>query len=278
LKHTPFGNTFTKDIAIAAIEGEGLGRDDHPDLLAISFSSTDAVGHKFGPNSVEVQDTYLRLDQDMADIFKALDSKVGEGQYLVFLTADHAVSQIPQYMLDNKVPAGYYDGEQVKDRLEQFLDDKYGKKDWIKNYSNFQFFLNKEIIPIDDYEHIVKDLIHVLLKEEGIHNALRGEDLMLGHFSEGNLSLAQNGFNQKRSGDIAIILEAGWMEHGATGTTHGSPYSYDTHVPLYWYGKTIPKGKHIKDHIEITDIARTVSDILSIQEPNGCMGGVIEFD
>ncbi|MCI5058413.1 MAG: alkaline phosphatase family protein [Flavobacteriales bacterium] len=278
LKHTPFGNTYTKDIALAAIKGAGIGKDDDPDLLTISFSSTDAVGHKFGPNSVEVQDTYLRLDQDMAEIFKTLDTEVGEEQYLVFLTADHAVAQIPQYMMDNKVPSGYYKGEEVKEELEQFLDEKYGKKDWIKNYSNFQFFLNKEVIPIDDYETVVKDLIHVLLKQEGVHNAIRGEDLMLGHFNEGNLGLAQSGYNQKRSGDIVIILEAGWMERGPTGTTHGSPYAYDTHVPLYWYGKTIPKGKRVKERVEITDIARTVSDILSVQEPNGCQGDIIKFE
>ncbi len=145
IKAVPYGNTIVKDFAEAAIIGENLGQTENlTDFLAISFSSTDYVGHQFGVDSKEIQDSYLRLDKDLADFFNFLDEKVGKDNYTLFLTADHAAVQVPSYLQTLKIPSGYFDNSDFKNKANAFLEDQYKSDDLIENVSNFQIFLNKE--------------------------------------------------------------------------------------------------------------------------------------
>ncbi|WP_299434428.1 alkaline phosphatase PafA [uncultured Maribacter sp.] len=273
LKHTPFGNSLTTDFAIAALDGENLGKDEITDFLSISFSSTDYVGHKFGVNSKEIEDTYLRLDQDLARVFNALDKKVGKGEYTLFLTADHAAIHVPGYLKDNKIPAGYAEFKSLKSKLNEFLQYAYGTTDIVKSFSNFQLFLDHKIIKNLELEiGIVQESIaKEILKYNYINRVYTAEQMWSQQYTRGIPYILQNGYNQKRSGDILFVLAPGVISYGKTGSTHGSPQIYDTHVPLLFYGKGIKKGNTVI-RTEIPDIAPTIATLLGISFPNGTTG------
>ncbi|MFD2101690.1 alkaline phosphatase PafA [Flagellimonas iocasae] len=274
LRKTPFGNSILADFALAALEGEDLGADTITDFLAISFSSTDYVGHFFGVNSKEVQDTYIRLDQDLARIFAALDEKVGDGEYTVFLTADHAAINVPAYLADQKIPAGYLDIAGMQEEFNEFLQYKYGTTDVVKNISNNQIFLDHKIltnldIDLDDAE---EDIAKELLTYEAVNQVYTGHQMWANDYSEGIPYILQNGYNQKRSGDILFVQRPGFIfSSGRTGSTHGSPMIYDTHAPLLFYGKGIKQGSTV-NRTEIPDIAPTLAVLLGIAFPNGTTG------
>ncbi|MGH1383337.1 alkaline phosphatase PafA [Kordia sp.] len=277
LKATAYGNNLTTDFAIAAIKGENLGQDNDTDFLAVSYSSTDYVGHRFGVNSKEIQDTYLRLDQDIERLFATLDAEVGKGNYTIFLTADHAAVHVPSFLQDQKIPAGYFDSKPLKDHLKSFLNTMYGSENLIENISSGQVFLN--------YEEIKR----LKLSTTAIENALQQELLsydkiskvytrtafLNSEFTHGIAASLQRGFNQKRSGDVCFVLDIATIPYSRTGSTHGSGFNYDTHVPLLFYGNGIQKGETLQ-RTEITDIAPTISALLEISFPNASTGNPIE--
>ena len=273
IKATPYGNSITADFAIAALDGEKLGVDTITDFLAVSFSSTDYVGHKYGVNSKEIQDTYVRLDRDLARLFKALDKKVGENEYTVFLTADHAAIHVPSYLKDQKIPAGYMETGDLMKKLEEFLKYKYGTTDLIKNISNYQLFLDHDVINNLDMElgDVQEEIAQELLNYKDIDRVYTAKQMWQNEYTEGIPHILQNGYNQKRSGDILMVLKPGTISYGVTGSTHGSPQIYDTHVPLLFYGKGIRKGSTTVRTV-IPDIAPTISALLGIAFPNGTTG------
>ncbi|MFK5974246.1 MAG: alkaline phosphatase family protein [Flavobacteriaceae bacterium] len=276
LKSTPYGNSITTDFAIAALEEENLGSDTITDFLAISFSSTDYVGHKYGVNSKEVQDTYLRLDKDLERLFKALDKRVGEGEYTVFLTADHAAINVPSYLLDKKIPVGYFNADDMKIRFNAFLKYTYGTTDLVKNSSNYQLFLDHKIIKNLDMnlETVQEALAKELLSYANIDRVYTAHQMWRNEYTKGIPYILQNGYHQKRSGDILLVLKPGYINYPITGSTHGSPQIYDTHVPLLFYGKGIKKG-HTVRRTEISDIAPTIASLLGIAFPSGTTGSPI---
>ncbi len=273
LRISPYGNSITTDFALAALEGERLGQGIATDFLAISYSSTDYVGHKFGVNSKEVQDTYLRLDQDLERLFTALDKQLGEGEYTVFLTADHAAVNVPSYLKDQKIPAGYFEMSSNRDKLVEFMKYKYGTSSLIKNYSNNQIFLDHETIRNLDLElEVVQEtLANEFLKYDGIDRVYTGYQMRQNEYRTGIPYILQNGYNQKRSGDILIVLKPAMVVYSRTGSTHGSPQIYDTHAPLLFFGKGIQQGS-TTTRTEIPDIAPTISSLLGIAFPNGTTG------
>ncbi|MBT8280110.1 MAG: alkaline phosphatase family protein [Muriicola sp.] len=277
LRGTAYGNSLTTDFALAAIDGEDLGKDAITDFLAVSFSSTDYVGHQFGVNSKEIQDTYLRLDQDLERLLDVLDKKVGSGEYLVFLTADHGAVDVPAYLKDQKLPAGYMDSQGMSSKFKEFMSYTYGEADVIKNYSNAQFFLDHDVIQNLDLE--VKDVQYAigqeLLSYDGISRVFTGYQMQHNEYSRGIPYIVQNGYNQKRSGDVLLVLDPGVVYYPETGSTHGSPFPYDTHVPLLFYGKGISQGSTV-ERTEINDIAPTIASYLGIAFPNGTTGQPIE--
>ncbi|MDC6390687.1 alkaline phosphatase family protein [Maribacter sp. PR1] len=273
IKDTPYGNSLTADFAIEALKQEELGKDNITDFLAISFSSTDYVGHMFGVNSKEVEDTYIRLDLDLERVFKALDKNVGEGEYTVFLTADHGAIDVPSYLLSTRIPAGYVDNTATKNRFSEFLKYKYGTEDIIKNFSNYQFFLDHKIIKnLDlDVSEVQEDIAKEFLSYDYIDRVYTGYQMWQNNYTTGIPYILQNGYNQKRSGDVLLVLKPGTISYSKTGSTHGSPQIYDTHAPLLFFGKGIKSGSTV-ERTEIPDIAPTISALLGISFPSGTTG------
>lgn len=273
LAGTPFGNTLTFDFAYAAIEGEQLGKRGETDFLAISFSSPDYIGHRFGPSSIEIEDTYLRLDLEMEQFLNFLDESYGKGSYLVFLSADHGVADIATYMQSERVPAGNINSGFIASQLKNFVQQKYGAGNWILNFSNEQVFLNSVLaqdkgINMADLED---DIASFLLKFSGIKEVYTSTALRNNSFTQTRPALLQNGFNHKSSGELLLILEPGWLAGGAKGTSHGTGFTYDTHVPILFFGWNVKQGTSSR-YASITDIAPTLSMMLNIRLPNGSDG------
>lgn len=279
LSYTPFSNDYLTEMAKAAIDGEKLGADEWPDFLCISYSATDKLGHSVAPNAIELEDMYIRLDRSLGDLFKKLDQSVGKGNYVVFLTADHAVAENPQYLIDNRVPAGYTRNSNLKARLNPFLQQYFPGKEVIQTIMNEQVYFNHDAFSSDPKTGGVEIAIateltvNFLLQERGVANAFPKSLLRQGNYGEaGHKGLAIRGYNPKRSGDITFVLEPGWYESGwIQGTTHGSSYTYDTHVPILFFGKGIKQGSSVLPHT-ITDIAATMAILLKTKFPNGCTG------
>ncbi|SHH25685.1 alkaline phosphatase PafA [Winogradskyella jejuensis] len=278
LKATAYGNSLTTDFAIAAVKGENLGLDEVTDVLTLSFSSTDYVGHNFGVNSKEIEDTYIRLDKDLERFFQFLDAQVGEGEYTVFLTADHGAVNVPAYLQSVKIPAGYLDFNSRKEKFVAFLEEKYGTKDVVENVSNNQIFFNKEKIKelnLNLHE-LEQDLVDEQISYPNIAKVYTATTMNSTNFTTGIEALLQNGFNQKRSGDVIVVDDIAHIPYGRTGSTHGSGLNFDTHVPLIFFGKGIKQGETLQKTV-IPDIAPTISALLGISFPNGATGLPLGF-
>lgn len=279
LKGIPAGNSFTSDFAKAAIIGENLGKSDYTDFIAISFSSTDYVGHQFGVASKEIEDTYLRLDKDLADLFSFLDTQVGKDNYTLFLTADHAAVQVPAYLKSVKIPANYISNKKFTDYVNGITKKYFNSEELVENISNFQIFLNKEKIEALnlDVNTVAEKILDEVVNYDNIYKSVTAKTLQTTTFTSGILNSLQNGYNQKFSGDILLIPNPSTLTtyYKNGGTSHGSGYSYDTHIPMIFYGNGIKQGASKKKY-EIIDIAPTISNLLQIEFPNGCTGKIIE--
>lgn len=273
---TPFGNSLTLDFAKAAIKNEKLGKGDYTDLLAISFSSTDYVGHQFGPQSVEIEDTYLRLDKDLADLFLYLDTNVGKGNYTVFLTADHGAVNVPSYLQSLKIPGHYFEWKKFKLFIDDIANKYFKSSEIIENFSNYQIFLNHEKIAELGFtkDEVADKLVEEIINFKGIYKAVTAKTMQTTNFSNGILSNLQNGYNQKLSGDVLMTLLPASLAGNKKGTSHGSGYNYDTHVPILFYGYGIEQGSS-KKRYEIIDIAPTMANLLKIEPSNSSTGKII---
>ena len=278
IKATPFGNSLTTDFAIAAIEGENLGMDNTTDFLTVSYSSTDYVGHNFGVNAKETEDTYLRLDKDLERLFNTLDAKIGKGDYTVFLTADHAAVEVPSFLQSQKVAACYYDLDTFKEKLNVFLIETYGETDLVEHAGDFQIFLNRAKIKSLklNLAEIQEAIVNEIIDYKFIDKAYSATAMRNNSYSYGIEHLLQNGYHQKRSGDVLVVLSPSVISYSKTGSTHGSGYTYDTHVPLLLFGNGIKKGETLQK-TRITDIAPTISALLGIAFPNAATGQPLEF-
>lgn len=276
IKTTPYGNDLVAELSKEAIKHEKLGQGTETDFLAISFSSPDYIGHSFGIRSMEIQDTFLRLDYTIADLISYLNQHVGEGNYLMFLTADHAAAENPNYLSDHRYNVQNLNRKDLDKELKAFVDEKFGEGLY-NNYSNQNVFLNEETILAQnkDYNKIVKEIQVFLEKKDFVTRAYTRDNILNGNASDYHLTLISNGFDPKQNGDLVVLLDPQYMEYFATGTTHGSTYMYDTHVPNLWYGWGIKHGKTPKKKL-ITQIAPTVSQLLNIAIPNGSEGDVLE--
>ena len=276
LSSTPYGNSLTKDMALAAITNEQLGKDSITDFLTISFSSTDYVGHAFGPNSVEVEDTYLRLDKDLGEFFRFLDEKIEKDKYLVFLSADHGVSHAPGFAKENKLPGGAMSFLTVEKELKDILRQQFGSEKIFLSASNYQITLNHQLIDSlkADEALVKKAIIGYFERQEGVAQVFETSKIMTVPINSEVRNMLANGFYPSRSGDIQVILKPGWMEGGSAGTTHGSWNPYDAHIPMLWYGWNLQPAK-ITRKVHMTDIAPTLASLLKIQAPSGSVGEVI---
>ncbi len=271
---SPFANTVLTELALAALEGEKLGMDKVTDFLTISYSSTDSEGHAVGPRAIEIEDMYLRLDRDLAHLMQELDQKVGKNEYVLFISADHGVVDNPKYLVDHKYPGGRYTDSLIQVVREK-VRRKYGEDEWFLDISTAEIFLNRSRIKYRgiDLAEIQTFVADRLMEFPFISEVFTATALAQRNITDPFIQLLQNGYHTKRSGDVMMIMKSGYLygELDDRGTSHGNPYTYDTHIPILFYGIGIPAGSSVRK-VSITDIAPTVSMILEIPLPSGATG------
>jgi predicted AlkP superfamily pyrophosphatase or phosphodiesterase len=274
LRETPFGNSLTSNFAIRLIQNEQLGKDDVTDYLSICFSATDYIGHRFGPSSVEMGDAILRLDDDIKNLLTFLNDSIGKKNILVYFTAAHGISEIPTVLEKNRIPSGYFIQNQALQLLRSYLNAVYGEGDWVKGYSERQIFLNRTLIEdarlsLDDVQ---KKVARFLIQFTGVEAAYPFSSFEANDFGNGNLKKIINNFSPQRSGDVIVTLNPGWVEKETDNiTNHNSPWEYDSHVPLIWYGWTVNRAT-VTRKVNMTDIAATLSTLCKVPYPNACTG------
>jgi len=276
--YTPFANTYLTDLAISAAKKEQMGSDGQTDFLCISYSTPDIAGHAFGPYSVEIEDIYIRLDLEIKRLIKELESTIGKDEFVLFMTADHAVAPVPQQLMDLKMPGGYFYLNENMNSLKQIVIEKYGH-DLIEEQENLNIYLDHQKIDSlkFDLDEISSFVANEINNWEGVKRVFTAAQILDGNSDDSWLNMVRRGFHSRESGDVIFMLEPGYLpktedtESSHKGTSHGSAFNYDTHVPLLWYGRGI-------DHIEvfrsvqITDIGATLIHLLEIQR-TGAMTG-----
>lgn len=274
-ENTPFGNDLVNEFVKTALVSENLGKGTETDFLAISFSATDHVGHEYGTVSYELQDAYIKLDEQISDLLNTLDEQVGKGNYVLFLTADHAALQTPQYLKDERMPSGELNTKVFLDSIKAFAKRNYGDENLIKKFFTRQIYLNKELIVKKKINfHLVQQDIADYLRETfpAITSIYTRDFLETQVSSRDQRNFTVNGFNPVLSGDIFIVLKPGYMtKFLQKGTQHETGFTYDTHVPLIFYGWHIP-AQTINTPVYIIDIAPTISDLIKIPEPSASIG------
>ncbi|MDR1543440.1 MAG: alkaline phosphatase family protein [Prevotellaceae bacterium] len=276
ITETPFGNTMTLDVAKLAVENEQLGTDEIADFLAISLSSTDYIGHRFGINSAKIEDCYLRLDRDLADFLKFLDEKVGENNYTLFLSADHACAHNAKFLQDKRIPAGIFNDNEICKKLNIYLQNIYKKENIVKTLNNYQVNFDYEVIKNIPHEELIKNCVEFLEKDSAIQYVVEMKNAAQSSLPQAVKERIINGYNREFSGEIQIIVKPAFYHDSKTeGCTHGTWNPHDSHIPLLFFGKNIPYGATNRE-VYMTDIAPTLAALLKIQMPNGCIGKPIE--
>ena len=279
----PLCGHLTADMAIAALKGEQLGKGEVTDMLCISFSQTDVIGHEFGTRGERTDEAYLELDKDIAKLLKAFDEQVGEGNYLVFLTADHGGAHNFQYMIDHKLGGGAWKGEEehLAEAYKRFAKEYGLTKNIIKDCLDYRLVLDKDAIREQGLdEQAIRDaIVKELLKLPHVAFAFDFKKAATAPVPEMLKERALKGYHHDRSGDIIFMLEPGWYGFNSNwsspiGTTHGEWNPYDAHIPLLFYGWKVKHGETSRE-VHITDIAPTVCQKLHIQQPNACVGEAI---
>jgi hypothetical protein len=272
-RYTPFANSYTLNMAKALINNEHLGEGKATDFLAVSFSAPDYIGHEFGPNSVEIEDCYLRLDRDLADFFQHLDLKYGKNNYVVFLTADHGVLQVPAYLRERKIPAGSYSVRELKSEINKAMEARFGVKALVQQIENCQLYLNAAAIRESgtDENALTKELINWLQAQSFVSRAFELDKNLQTTMPAPLRESFVNAYNSQRSGKIQFVPKNNFIDRVKSGTTHGNWNPYDSHIPLVWMGWGIKKGRTYRETY-MTDIAATLAALLRIQMPNGCIG------
>lgn len=275
IRSLPAGNTLTFKLAKTLIRSEHLGQQGETDMLTVSLSSTDYIGHAYAPNSIEVEDTYLRLDRDLGDFLHFLDQEIGPENYLLFLSADHGGAHNASFLKDHNVPAGLLSEYELRDDLNRKVKRTFGQ-DSLVQVMNYQILLNESLIEKNkiNRESLKTFLIKTAKQYPGIASVADIENLYKETLPDFLKKAIENGYYAPRSGSIALIYEPAWYSDGPKGTTHGTWNPYDTHIPLLWYGWHIPEGESFQK-TEVTDIAATLAALLHIQMPNGTNGSVI---
>jgi predicted AlkP superfamily pyrophosphatase or phosphodiesterase len=277
---SPAGDALTLDFAKTLLEAEGLGEDDVPDYLSISFSSTDYVGHLFGPSSLESEDNLLRLDRALAELFAFVDERVGLERTLIVLSADHGGAELPSYLQELGIPSGYVDPDSW-DRAAGLaeLERRFGASETlIASYDHPYVYLNRDEIEARGLEQgeVEAAVAEELMKLPGVALAVSSVALREGRVPEMPiLEAVRYNFNPRRSGDVFVVFEPGHFINDFDGltvaTTHGSPWRYDTFVPIAFGGWGVPSAS-VHRPVRTVDVAPTLSSLLRIKPPSGAVG------
>lgn len=275
MRATPVGNNLLAVFAKKAIEKEWLGQDEITDFLTVSFSSTDYVGHTLGPRSMELQDTYLRLDQTLSDFLVYLDKTVGKGNYLLFLTADHAGAENAKFLNDNKYNVINVESKDIVKGLKKYSVDTFGD-DLVLNYSNFNLFFDKVKIAAKGLElsKVTQSFRDYLMTQDQVKRTYSEAEILANGGNDYYLNCIAKGYDATQDGDLIVLDKPGYIEYGPTGTSHGTPYSYDTHVPMIFFGWNIKAGES-HDRKVITQIAPTIAQKIQTAFPNGTEAQVL---
>jgi predicted AlkP superfamily pyrophosphatase or phosphodiesterase len=272
MEATPYGNELIQQFALRALAAEKLGATAKTDLLTVSYSANDYVGHRYGPDSPEVHDMALRVDKLIGELLQAAEAQAGAGNVLAVLTADHGVSPLPEENRKRKMPGGRLNSESLRTLLESQLTAKFGGSRWVAYFSEAGIYLNLQpkVDPAEveaaaanilrGYEHVARVYTRTQLLNDAVQSDPVGTAL-------------RNGFNAQRSGSLVMVLEPYWTTV-ATGANHGTPYDYDTHVPMLFLGPRIKAG-HYDSNVAPNDIAPTLATILDIETPSGSSGRVL---
>jgi predicted AlkP superfamily pyrophosphatase or phosphodiesterase len=276
-KYTPYAATYTFDFAKAAILNEKLGSGKATDFLTISVSSTDYMGHSFGPNSIEAEDTYLRLDKDIANFLNDLDAKFGKNNYLIFLSADHGAAHIPAFLKEHKIDAGVFSDLAINQQLNKMVQDSFGIAKTILSVQNYQVYLDLIALKNNgkDIVAIKEAILQNLKSMPFVTSAFETEKIATTTLVEPLKTMLTNGYTASRSGDIMFLVKPGYFDGGLKGTTHGLWNPYDAHIPLLFFGWNIKPGKTNRE-VYMTDIAPTLAAMLHIQMPSGSVGKVLQ--
>ncbi|MCB9184723.1 MAG: alkaline phosphatase family protein [Flavobacteriales bacterium] len=280
MKLIPGSLVITTDLALAALDGEGMGTDAITDLLAISYSATDEIGHATGPRSIEVEDMYLRLDRELERLLTELDRRIGKDGYTLFLTADHGAVDVPAWLASEKASAGYVESTALVNAVETALTERYGAGPWVRKRVKEQFFLSDSLLAARRVDRAEAQRIaaEALRMVPGIAEAYTATELRGADLSNDRAAMVQRGFFQERSGDVCFILRpshlTAWPGMPRMGTEHGSPWSYDTQVPVIFFGRGVAKGEVLRP-TAITDVAATVCALVGMAPPDASIGQVV---
>lgn len=276
LMTTPWGNTFTKDMAIAAIVNEELGKRDVTDIIHIGFNATHYLSDRFTTWSVEMEDCYLRLDQDLGHLLEFLDSELGLENVLIYLTAENALAVDPRYLADYRIPAGFFNYRTAISLLRSYLNAVYGQGDWVTFYHAQQIYLNHDLIEDSGMtlEEVQNRVARFMVQMGGVANAIQSYVLQQNNFTDGIHQRIQNSYFQKRSGDVIIYLIPGWVERSSMVDNSFTEFRFVPHVPLIFYGWKI-KRTTIPFRVSPSDVATTIAAFMEISMPDNATGIVI---
>ena len=274
---SPYGNTFTLDFAKEIIRNEKMGKGRETDMLCVSISSPDYIGHRFGPNAMETEDIYLRLDREIASFLTYLDNTLGKNNYTLFLSADHGAPQNSEFLKENKYfTAGSLNSATVLKNLNKLCKEKFGIDETVKKIYDYQLYLNNRIIDSANInrKELKTFLVSSLKKIPEVWNAYDEEDLETTILPAVLKERLSNSYYFRRSGDVQYFYKPQYTDFNTEGIEHGAWYPYDAHIPCLFYGWGIKPGKTNRETY-MTDIAPTIAAMLKIQMPNGCVGKVI---
>jgi predicted AlkP superfamily pyrophosphatase or phosphodiesterase len=265
-------------LAKAAIDAESLGADQFPDLLAISFSAPDLVGHYYGPDSQEVEDIYIRLDRVLADLLNYVDRRVGLANTVVVVSADHGVAPIPEYLHSRGIDAMRIPEANLSAAVEKALEARFGGRKWLQTFENEQLYLDRKVMAERkaDPAEVERVAGEAALTVPGIANYFTRTQILEGRLPAGPLSRrVMNGFNRGRSGDVWIITKPFYfVTEFNLVTRHASGYSYDTHVPVIFFGAGVRAGRYNAE-CSPSDIAPTLASLLGVEPPSNRVGRVL---
>ncbi len=270
---SPFGNEIVEAFAEQALREEGLGRGPATDVLSVSFSSNDYIGHEYGPDSPDVREISIRTDRMLDKFFGYVDSAVGLQNVLVVFTADHGVAPLPEANAQRHMPGGRMPAGLIQNTVQAELTKHYGEGNWIVSPSEHSLYFNDALIRDKKIgaNEVARTAREALLRVPHVFRVYTREQLMDGHTLEDQVGRrVMNGFYGRRSADIYVLLEPYWM-FGKTGTTHGTTFSYDSHVPVIFMGPWVKPGKY-HGSIAVNDIAPTLATLLEIETPSGSVG------
>lgn len=276
-RQSPFGNTFTLDFASELISQEGLGKNGQTDMLCVSLSSTDYVTHLFGVHAMETEDMYIRLDRDIAQFLQFLDQYAGKDNYLLFLSADHGVSYTPYFLAENKIPAGSVGSSELAASINRYLEKEMGLSKAVKGIIEYQVYLNHPLLDSikADKQEVEIAIVRYLMSRDEVVTAFAYDQIDKVLLPPVVRDKFIKGYHPLRSGDIQFMLRPFYSDVVSTGAEHGTWYTYDTHVPLIWFGWQIRPGRTSRE-VSMADVAPTISYLLKIQKPAAAIGHVLQ--